>query len=216
MKNKYFIFSLVVVGQGLVAQNANLAVSKVPSENKQAKLAVHTDKGIVHGIHAEKIGYVDTAKATTESKEGQKKRQELEAKRTQLSSQLKKEEDMLIKQMEQFKTKSATMSDIERDAEQKRLIKSERELKAKVEEAELELKMAMQRAMDDISKEIEKAVKEMAVAQNLDVVVDARSGQVLYAKDSVLLTEDLVSELNKNYDVKMAKNNTTKQGQVTV
>jgi Skp family chaperone for outer membrane proteins len=73
----------------------------------------------------------------------------------------------------------------------------------------------MQRAMDEIGKEIEAAVKDIAVAQNLDVVVDTRSGQVLYAKENVLFTQNLVKEMDKNYNVKLAKNSTVKPAQQT-
>jgi Skp family chaperone for outer membrane proteins len=204
MKNMFFYVGAVVVG-------AQCAV--ISAQDVNASKAVSTVSK--SATHAEKVGYVDTAKATSDSKEGQKKRQELEMKRTQLSTQLKKEEDVLIKQMEDFKTKAVSMSDMERDSEQKRLMKAERDLKSKVEEAELELKLAMQRAMDEIGKEIEAAVKDIAVAQNLDVVVDTRSGQVLYAKENVLYTQNLVKEMDKNYNVKVAKNSTVKSAQQT-
>lgn len=156
-------------------------------------------------------GYVDSATAMRSSKEGQKLSKELEDKREQLSAQLKKDEAALMKGVEEFKVKSATMSKAEQDAEQQRLMKMERDLKAKVEEAELELKMAMQKTMEALGKEIEAAVKDLAIKNGLDTVTDTRTGQILYASDNVLYTDDLVKEMDKNYNAKVAKSNTAKK-----
>ena len=156
-------------------------------------------------------GYVDSATAMRSSKEGQKLSKELEDKREQLSAQLKKDEAALMKGVEEFKVKSTTMSKAEQDTEQQRLMKMERDLKAKVEEAELELKMAMQKTMEALGKEIEAAVKDVAIKNGLDTVTDTRSGQILYASDNVLYTDDLVKEMDKNYNAKVAKSNTAKK-----
>lgn len=157
------------------------------------------------------IACIDSATAMRNSKEGQKLSKELEDKREQLSAQLKKDESALMKAVEDFKVKGPAMSKAEQESEQQRLMKMERDLKSKVEEAELELKMAMQKTMEALGKEVEAAVKDVATKKNLDVVIDTRSGQVLYASDSVLYTDDLVKEMDKNYNAKIAKNNTAKK-----
>jgi Skp family chaperone for outer membrane proteins len=197
---------MLLVSAAMVAPLMSAQDTKVEPRNKKEDLMIET-KNVT-------IGYVDSAVAMRSSKEGQKLSKELEDKREQLSAQLKKEESVLIKDMESFKARSTTMSELERDAEQKRLIKAERDLKSKVEEAELELKMAMQRTMEALGKEIEAAVREIAVAQNLDVVIDTRTGQTLYAANKAVYTDVLVKEMDKNYSVKLAKNSTIKK-QVT-
>jgi outer membrane protein len=157
------------------------------------------------------VACIDSQEAMRTSKEGQKVGKELEAKREQLSAQLKKEEAALVKAVEEFKAKSATMSKAEQEAEQQRLMKMERDLKSKVEEAEHELKMAMQKTMEALGKEIEAAVAEVAVKNGLDIVIDTRSGQILYTSDDVVYTNDLVKEMDKNYNAKVAKANTAKK-----
>lgn len=195
------------------ASKQNTTVAPVAKVDGAVQSAVKTEELVV-STKAVNVGYVDSAVAMRSSKEGAKLSKELEDKREQLSNELKKEEAVLVKDMESFKTRSMTMTETERDMEQKRLIKAERDLKSKVEEAELELKMAMQRTMEALGKEIEAAVKDVAVAQNLDVIIDTRTGQTLYAANKAVYTDVLVKEMDKNYNVKLAKNNTTKK-QVT-
>lgn len=157
------------------------------------------------------VACIDSQEAMRTSKEGQKVGKELEAKKEQLSAPLKKEEAALFKGVEEFKVKSATMSKAEQEAEQQRLMKMERDLKSKAEEAELELKLYVQKTMESLGKEIEAAVAEVAVQNGLDIIVDARSGQILYASDNVIYTNDLVKEMDKNYNAKVAKANTAKK-----
>lgn len=210
-KSLIFVTTLAVVAN---AQDKKVeAIAKQNSVSKtevSAAPAVKKDEFVISTKNVN-VGYVDSAIAMRSSKEGQKLSKELEDKREQLSNDLKKEEATLIKEMESFKTRSTTMTETERDIEQKRLIKAERELKSKVEEAELELKVAMQRTMEALGKEIEAAVKDVAVAQNLDVIIDTRTGQTLYAANKAVYTDVLVKEMDKNYSVKLAKNNTTKK-----
>jgi Skp family chaperone for outer membrane proteins len=87
----------------------------------------------------------------------------------------------------------------------------ERDYKSKVEEAELEMKMAMQKITEQLAKEVEKAVVELAKKDKLDAVVDTTTGRVIYTADNVNLTPDLVVSMDKSFDAVLAQNKTAKK-----
>lgn len=158
-----------------------------------------------------KDGSVDVADVMRTCKEGQKLSKDLEAKREQLSASLKRDEEAFMKEVESVKARAANMTKAEQEAEQQRLMKMERDLKNKVEEAELELKAEMQKIMEALGKEIEAAAREVALKEGLDTLTDVRSGQRIYVSDKVIYNEELVKEMDKNYNAKMAKLNTAKK-----
>lgn len=156
------------------------------------------------------VGYFRASDAMRSSKTGIEAGKELEATRNELTASLQKEGQALEKSMNDFKAKSATMSDTARENEQKKLMKADRDYKGKVEDAETAMKLTMQKTMEALGKEIEQAVAQLAKAKNLDAVIDMDTGRVVYASEKVTYTNDLVASLNKNYDVKVAQNNKNK------
>ena len=156
------------------------------------------------------VGYFRASDSMRASKSGIEVGKELQATETELTAALQKEAQALEKSKSEFKAKAATMSETARENELKRLTKAERELQGKVEDAKMAIELEMRKKMEVLGKEVEQAVTQVAKSKNLDALVDIDTGRVIYASEKVTYTNDVVANLNKNYDVKVAQNNKNK------
>ncbi len=152
------------------------------------------------------IGFVDSFSAMRESDSGKKASEDLQKTQEKLANELRTSQEKLMKEASDFQTKQATMSDSAREAEQKRLAKAERELKARGEEAEMEMKLAMQKVTDALGKEVEQAITKVAKSQKLDAVVDTSTGRVLYVENKANYTSSLVKEMDSERKIQLASN----------
>jgi Skp family chaperone for outer membrane proteins len=152
------------------------------------------------------IGFVDSFSAMRESDSGKKASQQLQATQERLANELRNAQEKLMKEANDFQTKQATMSETAREAEQKRLAKAERDLKARGEEAEMEMKLAMQKVTDSLSKEVEVAITKVAKDKKLDAVVDTSTGRVLYVENKANYTSSLVKEMDNEHKIQLASN----------
>lgn len=152
-----------------------------------------------------KMKYIDSLDAMQKSDEGKEVSKELEKKRQQLGQEIQAQEKVYAQAANDYKTKSTTMNDLARAKAEREMHKLEDDYKTKVQESEYELKLAMQKATEELLKEVEEAAQIIAQRENLDVVIDARSGQPIYVADKVMVTGDLVKEMNKKRDIKLAQ-----------
>ena len=153
-----------------------------------------------------KIGFVDSFSAMRESDSGKEASQQLQLTQERLANELRNAQEKLMKEANDFQTKQATMSETAREAEQKRLAKAERDLKARGEEAEMEMKLAMQKVTDSLGKEVEVAITKVAKEQKLDAVVDTSTGRVLYVENKANYTSSLVKEMDGTRKIQLANN----------
>jgi len=143
-----------------------------------------------------KIGYVDTRKVLTESKQGKKARAELEkmvkAKTAELDKQEKSikdmqaafEKDKLILKPEQVQARQKEFQE-KVGAYQKLKAESQRELQQKDQEVS-------RKALG----EIQKVVAEIAKEKNLALVFDAHERPVIYSAPGPDLTDDVLKKYN--------------------
>ena len=153
-----------------------------------------------------KIGFVDSFEAMRNCEPGIKAGKELEAQRDTLSKAIKEDEQKYTQAVNEYKSKSATMSEAARDKEQQKIVKMERDLKAKVEESEESLKLSMQRTTEKLAKDIEQGIVNVAKETDLDAIVDKMTGRVVYAKDKLDFTSHTIKQMNKQYAQKVAQN----------
>jgi outer membrane protein len=153
------------------------------------------------------IGFVESFTIMGECVEGQKARKDIEVKRDLATQELQDESKKFEKAKTDYVAKSTTMSDSAREKEEKRLMKMERDLKSLVAEKEEELKLDMQIATETLAQGLEAGVAKLAKNENLDVVFDKMTGRAIYVSEKFDYTSKALTEINKNYEVKLAQNN---------
>ena len=152
------------------------------------------------------IGFVESFTIMGECVEGQKARKDIEAKRDLATQEIQDESKRFEKAKTDYVAKSTTMSDSAREKEEKKLMKMERDIKSLVAEKEEELKLDMQIATETLAQGLEAGVAKLAKNENLDVVFDKMTGRAIYVSEKFDYTSEALTEINKNYEVKLAQN----------
>ncbi len=144
------------------------------------------------------IGFVDTFEVMRNCKSGQEATKDLTAQRERLAKELQDEEQLVVKAMSDFRTKSATpaFSDSARETEEKRIMNMRRGLESKAQQFEDDLKISMQKVSERIAKEVDDAVVAMGKSGGYDAMVDKMTGRVIYAKAELDVTEMVTKQVD--------------------
>lgn len=149
------------------------------------------------------IGFVDTFEVMRNCENGKKATGDMQAQRERMAKELQDEEQVVVKAMTEFRTKSASpaFSDSAREAEEKRIMNMRRGLESKAQQYEEDLKISMQKISERIAKEVDEGVIAMAKAGSYDAMVDKMTGRVIYTKAEL----DVTAAVTKQVDKKHAK-----------
>jgi len=147
--------------------------------------------------------YVDSYDALQKSKGGQEVSKQLEKKRNDLGAEIKKLEEEFAASAKEFQAKASTLSESGREREQKKIVRLEREYKAKLQEAEEDMKITMQSKQERLFREHQEAVRQYAVANNIDIVFSP--GGILYASENASCTKEVVAKMDGNRQIQLAK-----------
>jgi len=101
------------------------------------------------------------------------------------------------------------LSDAGREREQKKMVKMEREYKAKVQECNEDIKITMQSKQERLLRDHNDAVEKYAQANNIDLVFGPHG--VVYASEKASCTLDVVAGMNKTRQLKVAGAKTNKK-----
>lgn len=148
----------------------------------------------------------------------QKKQQGLEAQFQQMGNEMKRLQADLEKSRNDYMAKRSLMSSDAQMKEEKRIRDIERkieELNANaqrmMQDARNEMQMAEMQLMQPLMQEQIEVITAWAKEKNLSMVIDEGSGRVLYKKDSLDATKEVIQIVNKKHEQKtaLAKNKIT-------
>ena len=151
------------------------------------------------------VGYVSSMTVINGSKEGQKIKNELEAKFKSSGMEVQKREQEVTKALADYKAKESTLSDAAKEAEQTKIMKMRRDFEAMVQEKDEELKRLQQKFNDQLTKEALQVAAELGKAKSLDAVVDTDTGKVLYVASHVDYSAEFTTIMNKRYEAESTK-----------
>jgi len=143
-----------------------------------------------------KIGYVDTRKVLTESKQGKKARVELEKIVKAKTAELDKQEKTLKNLQAAFEKDKLILKPEQIQARQKEFqekVGAYQKLKA---ESQRELQQKDQEFSRKTLGEIQKVVAEVAKEKNLSLVFDAHERPVIYSAPGPDLTDEVLKKYN--------------------
>lgn len=186
--------SAMLTAATLIAGTATAADNKASTP---APAAAKTDAHKVDPTFDLSIRYVDSYTAIRESEEGKLIAKDLEKKRDELTKEIKAMEEKFAAAAKDVQAKISTMSESGREREQKNMAKMERDYKAKLEESDQEMKLAMQSAQERLLREHNDAVYKYARANNVDLIFGP--GGVVYASEKANCTFDVVKNMDNTY-----------------
>lgn len=176
-------------------------------------------------VKVEDTKVVDVQQIVMESEAGkaavgelQKKQQALEAQFQQLGAEMKSAQADLEKTRNDYMAKRSLMNSDAQMKEEKKIRDIERkieELNAKgqrmMQDARNEMQMAEMQLMQPLMQEQMEVIAAWAKEKNLALVIDASTGRVLYKKDSLDATKEVIQLVNKKHEQKtaLAKNKIT-------
>jgi len=150
--------------------------------------------GMAHAADA-KIGVINMKKVLANSTAGKDAQKVLQKKMNQLRAKFKKDEDALLALQKEIEKKSSAWSDQVKQEKAIEFKKKRRDLAAKQEDANLELKQLREKYLTPILKKMEQVVKTEAKKGGYTVVLPNTA--VLYRDKSADMTSMVTNALNK-------------------
>lgn len=198
---KIAIFALV---SGAVLGGIGYIKSEVPKAAKpEVNTSIDLSKHVTTGDL--KIRYIDAFTAMRECKQGIEEVAKLEERRQELAKKIEQEGKKYEASVNEFKAKTSTMSESARAKKEQELVRLKRDYESMVQGSEEEMKLVMQQITELLGREIEVAVTQYAQAEGLDAVIDKVTGRVLYTSSKADATTKVVTIMDKNHAVKVAK-----------
>jgi outer membrane protein len=140
------------------------------------------------------VAIINTKKVLAESEAGKKAKEALEKKMQELQATFKTEQEDLIALQEEIEKKGTVWSEEVRQEKAIDFQKKRRALTNKQEDANIELKKLEKELMTPFFKELDKVIKEAAVANGYLVVLP-RQG-VLFGSDNADITDEIIKIMN--------------------
>jgi len=154
-----------------------------------------------------KVGTISIQQVIDGSKAGKEARKVLEAKEQELKPKFQDEQEALKAQAKEIEKKSSVWSEDVRLNKEREYQKKMREYQLKVEDAQYEMKQLEKKVLDPIFKELQSAITDVGKRMELQMIFEeSKSGGLLYADDSLDISQPVISEL----DARMVVDTATK------
>lgn len=141
------------------------------------------------------IGVLDMQKVVRGSEMGRKAQEEIELRYAELQKSFQNEEEALAALQEEIEKKSSVWSEEKKQDKAIEFQKLRRDLRVKQDDANLELKQLQEKKLSPIFAILEDVVKKFAEEKGFSIILPSQT--VLYAIDSVDITEKVIAALNE-------------------
>lgn len=157
--------------------------------------------GSINAYAAGKHGVIDMQAVILNVGEGKEARASLEKEIKSKEKDMMKEKQSLDKMNEEWKTQSAVLSEAARMKKQQEFQEKFLSLRNQEMEFQQDIKRKEQKATQTIAVKVAKIVEEMAKKKELEVVFEANTAGLLYVKEPVDLTKDVITQFEKTHKV---------------
>lgn len=144
-----------------------------------------------------RFAVVDMQRIILSVEEGKKARSELEKKIQAKEKELQDKKKKLDKMNEEWKQQSSVLSEEAKNRKQKEFQDTFMQLRNEEANFQNELKKEESTATQKIASKVAKMVDGLAKSKNVDVVFEMNSSGLLYVKDPIDLTEQLIKAYDK-------------------
>ena len=147
---------------------------------------------VVLGENLIKIGLIDLQRCLSESKEGKKITQLLKKKKDVLQRQLDTKQKELLELRRELE-KQAMMLSMDAQEDKRRIIERKtRELEYLYKDLNEEMRGSQKKEEKRILKEIGKVIEKIGSEENFTLIMEKRTGGVLYCADPLDITEKVI------------------------
>ncbi len=144
-----------------------------------------------------RIAVVNQQRALASSNEGRAAEKALKSLMQKKRTELEPLEQELKRQQEEFESQKYVLSRSALEERKLDLLKRQRDLERSMREAEDDLEIENRRLMQPLVKRIEKALSELGKEKDFTVILETKSTAVLYAEESIDITDLVIKKLNK-------------------
>jgi outer membrane protein len=147
-----------------------------------------------------KVGIIHIQNAIISTKDGQKAASELQAKFAPKKADLEKKQNNLAQLQDQLRKGSATMSDEAKQKLMREIDQTNTAIKRETEDAQAELDQDQNKVMQELGQRMMAVIDKYAKDNGYSLILDVSSQQtpVLYAANSIDITQDIIALYDKN------------------
>ncbi len=143
-----------------------------------------------------RIAVVNQQRALASSNDGRAAEKTLKSLMEKKRTQLEPLEQELKRQREEFESQKYVLSRSALEERKLDLLKRQRDLERSMREAEDELEIENRKLMQPLLKRIETALSELGKEKDFTVILETKSAAVLYAEESIDITDLVIQKLN--------------------
>ena len=144
-----------------------------------------------------KVGLLDFQQILKQSKTGQKIQSEIKQKRESLTSELQEKQNRIKEMQEKYKRESLVLSNEIK-------VQKEHEIRAELNEYQMlqnqknqEFNKIRTELINEVTKRIVDFAQKIGKSQGYFMIIEKQSGTVLYAKDSLEITDQFIKKIDK-------------------
>lgn len=146
-----------------------------------------------------KVGKVDVQKVLLTIKESEKIRTQLKTEFDKKQDEIKKEEEAIMKERDDFEKQATVMNEQAKQKKGQALQQKFMELQQKMQKYQGDMQELEQKFKAPVLKKIRDVVEVLSKTQSLDFTYEAGTTPLLYVKDVVDLTPEVIKEYDKKH-----------------
>ena len=143
-----------------------------------------------------KIGVVDLDQALTSTDEGKKAMEEIQRKQRQAEGQVQPLADQIKAMEEELKGKKFVLSDEARRQKELDYAQKRNEIETRLRELDGQLRIDAERIRGPLVQKLVEAVREVGKDQGYTVIFARGAGGLVYSREAVDITDQVVSKFN--------------------
>ena len=149
----------------------------------------------LYAAHADfKVGVVDGMDVVSKSADGKRVQESIKHKSEELGKPFAQRRQDLARQVEEFQKQAGVMKEDARKKKGEELEKKMQEFQRQGADAEKQLQQFQEQQLQPLFKKLEEAVKAVATAEKLDLVLDRRNSGLLYMDPKMDITDKVRSK----------------------
>ncbi len=145
------------------------------------------------------VGKVDVQKVLITVNQGQAGRDQLKKSFDEKQKVLKEEEDKIRKLQEDYQKKASVLNDKEKGKKEREIQDKIVAIQQKTATFQKDIQEMEQKLKTPILEKVKAVVDEVAKSADVDLVYEAATAPILYAKEEKDLTDDVVKMFNKKF-----------------
>ncbi len=145
------------------------------------------------------VGKVDVQKVLVTVNQGQAVRDQLKKAFDEKQKQLKEEEDKIRKLQDDYQKKASVLNDKEKAKKEREIQEKIVAIQQKTSTYQKDIQDMEQKLKTPILEKVKAIVDDVAKNADVDLVYEAATAPILYAKEEKDLTDDVIKSFNKKF-----------------